>query len=107
MKNWLVTCAALVALAIPFAASGASAATIDYIFSGTATFTLNGVAFSDAPFTLTYVSDTSTISNGGGEYANAGVGTFVSGSTSVTMTGDTFDGVVIFSAIADDEFRAG
>jgi hypothetical protein len=81
-------CLVLAVSTAPFFDGSASAATIDYIFSGTATFTLNGVAFTDAPFTLTYVSDTSTITSGGGEFFSAGVGTFVSGSTTVTLTGD-------------------
>jgi hypothetical protein len=81
-------CLGLAVSTAPFFAGSASAATIDYIFSGTATFTLNGVDFTDAPFTLTYVSDTSTITSGGGEFFNTGVGTFVSGATTVTLTGD-------------------
>ena len=98
MKNWLVTCAALAASAVPLFAGPASAATIDYIFSGTASFTLNGVTFTDDPFTLTYVSNTSTISSGGGEFTNVGVGTFVSGSTSVTLTGDINEVILLPSS---------
>ena len=88
MKNWTVTCAALAASAVALLSGAASAATIDYIFTGTANFTLNGVVFSDAPFTLTYVGDTTAVTGGGGEAFNSGVGTFVSGATTVTLTGD-------------------
>jgi hypothetical protein len=97
MKNWIVTCAALAACAVPLHAGGASAATIDYIFSGTASWTLDGMAFTDAPFTLTYVSDTKNIMSSGGEFTNAGVGTFVSGGTTATLTGDV-NQVTIFSS---------
>jgi hypothetical protein len=93
MKNWIVTCAALAACAVPLHAGGASAAAIDYIFTGTGSWTLDGVASEpDSTFTLTYVSDTSTITSSGGtppQFTNVGVGTFVSGSTAVTMTGGT------------------
>jgi hypothetical protein len=97
MRNWAVTCATLTAFAVPFLAGPASAATIEYIFSGTASWTLGGVDFADAPFTLTYVADTTNITSGGGEFTNTGVGTFVSGATTVHMTGDV-DDVIIFGA---------
>src|SRR5579871_64237 len=87
-------CLGLALSGAPFFTGAASAATIDYIFSGTANFTLNGVSFTDAPFTLTYVSDTSTITSGGGEFFNTGVGTFVSGATTATMTGDVNEVIV-------------
>ena len=94
MKNWTVTCAALAASAVALLSGAASAATIDYIFTGTANFTLNGVVFSDAPFTLTYVGDTTAVTGGGGEAFNSGVGTFVSGATTVTLTGDVNEVIV-------------
>ena len=94
MKNWAVTCAALAASAVPVLAGPASAATIDYIFSGTASWTLNGVTFTDDPFTLTYVADTSTITSSGGEFFNSGVGTFVSGATTATLTGNVNEVIV-------------
>ncbi len=94
MKNWTVTCAALAASAVALLSGAASAATIDYIFTGAANFTLNGVVFSDAPFTLTYVGDTTGVTGGGGEAFNSGVGTFVSGATTVTLTGDVNEVIV-------------
>ena len=94
MKNWTVTCAALAASAVALLSGAASAATIDYIFTGAANFTLNGVVFSDAPFTLTYVGDTTAVTGGGGEAFNSGVGTFVSGATTVTLTGDVNEVIV-------------
>jgi hypothetical protein len=87
MKNWIVTCAALAACAVPFHAGGASAAAIDYIFTGAGSWTLNGVAES-GDFTLTYVSDTSGI-NGTGQFFNSGVATFVGGGSTVTFMGTT------------------
>jgi hypothetical protein len=98
MKNWIVTCAALAACAVPLHAGGASAAAIDYIFSGTASWTLGGMTFTDAPFTLTYMSDTKNITSGGGEFTNPGVGTFVSGGTTATLTGDVNQVTILSSS---------
>ena len=44
MKNWIVTCAALAACAVPLHAGGASAAAIEYVFTGTGSWTLDGAA---------------------------------------------------------------
>jgi hypothetical protein len=79
----------------------ASAEPIDYIFTGVGSWDLGGVASGpDATFTLTYVADTSTITSGGGEFFNSGVGTFVWGSTTVTLTGDT-------NEVIDDQTSSG
>ncbi len=70
------------------AAGAAQAATIDYIFTGTGTGSLNGTAF-NGDFTVTVVSDTTTAADiGGGELQNIGTATFVTGSTTATLTGD-------------------
>jgi len=70
VKNWLVTCAALAAFSVPFVATGASAATITYIFTGTGSGSLDGDSFGDEAFTITMVSDTSDVTSGGGEFRN-------------------------------------
>jgi hypothetical protein len=75
MKNWLMTCAALAALSVPFVATSANAAVITYTFMGTGSGTLDGTDF-DGDFTITMVSDTSDVTSGGGEFRND-VGTMV------------------------------
>jgi hypothetical protein len=78
--------AALAACGVLFSLTAAKAAAIDYIFTGTGTGSLDGSAFDDAAFTVTMVSDTSTVTSGGGEFRNAvGAMTFVSGSLSDTI----------------------
>jgi hypothetical protein len=87
MRNWLVTCAALAALSVPFVATGASAATITYIFTGAGSGSLDGTDF-DGDFTITMVSDTSDVTSGGGEFRND-VGTMtvdISGGGSDTIS---------------------
>lgn len=98
MKSWLVTCAALAAFSVPFVAGGASAATITYIFTGTGSGSLDGTSF-DGDFTVTMVSDTSTVTGGGGELRNTGVTTFVSGALS-----DTISSAVVIENIASPGF---
>ena len=98
MKNWTVTCAALAASAVALLSGAASAATIDYIFTGTANFTLNGVVFRcDAPVYLDggwgYHTEKSPAVRGGKQLI-PGVGAFVSGATTVTLTGDTDEVIV-------------
>jgi hypothetical protein len=75
MKNWIVTCAALAACAVPLHAAGASAATIDYIFIGTGSGVFDGRGFA-GDFRIAMIADTSTVTSGGGEFRND-VGTMV------------------------------
>jgi hypothetical protein len=82
MRNWALTCAALAACAVPFLAGGASAATITYTFTGDGSGTLDGTAF-DGDFTVTMVSDTSTVTSGGGELRTT---TFVAGTLVDTIS---------------------
>jgi hypothetical protein len=86
MKNWLMTCAALPALSVPFVASGANAAPIAYSFAGTGSGTLDGTAF-DGFFHIDMVSDTSNVTSGGGEFRNdVGSMTFFSSGAADTIS---------------------
>jgi hypothetical protein len=79
----------------------AGARTIDYIFAGIDSWTLDGTPMSGA-FTLTVVSDISTVTGTIFDQGifNTGVGTFVLGATTATLTGtggienQTFPGVI-------------
>ncbi len=89
MKNWIVTCAALAACAIPLRASSANAAAISYVFTGTASGTIgvDGV-FTDESFTVTLAGDFDNVTFSGGEFFNQVTSaTFTVGSTSGTLTG--------------------
>ena len=87
MKNLAFRFAILAACGVLLSATAAEAAVIDYVFTGTGSGSLDGSAFSDATFTVTMVSDTSTVTSGGGEFRNdVGTMTFVSGSLSDTIT---------------------
>ena len=80
MSTLGVRFAALAACGVLLSGAAAQAAAIDYIFTGTGTGSLDGSAFDDAAFTVTMVSDTSTVTSGGGEFRNdVGTMTFVSG----------------------------
>jgi hypothetical protein len=99
MNNWIVTCAALAACAVPLHAGGASAAAIDYIFTGTGSGTFDGTAF-DGDFTITMVADTSTVTSGGGEFRNdVGTMTIVIGALS-----DTISAPLVLTNTADPGF---
>jgi hypothetical protein len=88
VKNWIVTCAALAACAVPVHTGGARAATITYTFTGTATGSLAGDGFADESFTITLVGDTDNVTSSGGEFFNqATSASFTVGSTSGTLTG--------------------
>jgi hypothetical protein len=88
MKNWIVTCMALAAFAIPLHGGGASAATIDYVFKGTATGSLAGDGFTDESFTVTLVGDTDNVTSSGGEFFNQAISaSFTVGSTPGALTG--------------------
>jgi hypothetical protein len=86
MSKLGVRFAALAACGVLLSVTAAKAAAIDYIFTGTGTGSLDGSAFDDAAFTVTMVSDTSTVTSGGGEFRNdVGTMTFVSGGLSDTI----------------------
>lgn len=86
MSTLGVKFAALAACGVLLSGAAAQAAAIDYIFTGTGTGSLDGSAFDDAAFTVTMVSDTSTVTSGGGEFRNdVGTMTFVSGGLSDTI----------------------
>lgn len=96
MRKFAVGFAALVASAIPVLSGGADAETITYTFTGVGTFSLDGTDYTNADFTVTMVSDTTTVTSGGGEVRNTGTTTFTTGSTSDTIT----DAVVIENTAA-------
>ena len=98
MKNWIVSCAALAACAVPLHAGGASAAPIEYIFTGTGTGTLDDIAF-DGAFTVFMLADTSTVTSGGGELRNTGTMGFISG-----LLGDTITDAVLIENTASPGF---
>jgi hypothetical protein len=82
MRRWPL---ALAGAALAATLAGAAhAATIDYIFTGTGAGSLNGTAFSGA-FDVTMVSDTTTVTTGGGEFRNTGTTTFVAGALTATI----------------------
>jgi hypothetical protein len=87
MKNWIVTCAALAACAIPLHAGGANAAAITYTFTGTATGSIGGDGFTDESFAITLVGDTDNVTSSGGEFFSPATGaSFTVGSTSGALT---------------------
>jgi PEP-CTERM motif len=75
---------ALGAAGMLVSATSANAAVITYTFAGSGSGSLDGTAF-DGAFTVTMVSDTSTVTGGGGELRNTGLTTFVSGALSDTI----------------------
>ena len=79
----LVSAAATAAMLL--SATAAKAAVITYIFTGTGSGSLDGTPF-DGSFTVTMVSDTSTVTSGGGELRNTGTTTFVSGALTDTIS---------------------
>ena len=94
MRNWLVTCAALAAFAVPFVAGGASAAAITYTFAGTATGFLGLDPFTDKLFTVTLVGDTDNVTFAGEFFNKATSAAFTIGSSSGTLTG-SFNEVIL------------
>ena len=94
MRNWLVTCAALAAFAVPFVAGGASAAAITYTFAGTATGFLGLDPFTDESFTVTLVGDTDNVTFAGEFFNKATSAAFTIGSSSGTLTG-SFNEVIL------------
>jgi hypothetical protein len=71
-------------------ASHANATTIDYIFSGNGSGTLGSSSFTDADFTVTYVSDTSTVTSDGSNYfTNSSAGSFATASLSANLSSGT------------------
>jgi hypothetical protein len=85
MRKLAVRFAALAAFGVLVSATAAKAALITYIFTGVGSGTLDGTGF-DGDFTVTMVSDTSTVTSGGGELRNTGTTTFVAGALSDTIT---------------------
>jgi hypothetical protein len=83
MRRWRLALAGT-ALAVMLAGN-AEAGQIDYIFIGTGDGSLDGIAF-DGAFSVTMVSDTATISSGGGKLRNTGTTTFVAGLLTATFT---------------------
>jgi len=102
MRRHLFACAAgiaaIAAAGMLLSAPAANAAVITYIFSGTGSGSLDGTSFGGA-FTVTMVSDTSTVTGGGGELRNTGPTTFVSGALS-----DTISSAVLIENIASPGF---
>jgi hypothetical protein len=95
MKNWIVTCAALAASAVPFLGGGANAATITYTFTGTATGFIGLDGFTDESFTVTLVGDTNNVTSSGGELFNQVTSAnFTVGSTSGALTGAFNEAIV-------------
>jgi PEP-CTERM motif len=84
MRKSVVSFAALAAFGVLVSATAAKAALITYIFTGVGTGFLDSVGFA-GDFTVKMVSDTSTVTSGGGELRNTGTTTVAVGATIDTI----------------------